>query len=82
MSENRPVADKLLAKLQALGLNGVGSVLLEGLAPLAPLGAQFAYIFQPMFDQGLANGLGELARWLEQPDQVREAAERLREEGS
>jgi hypothetical protein len=80
MTENKPVADRIHAKLEALGLSGPGAVLLDGLAPLAPLGAQLAYILQPMLGRNLAGGLTDVAGWLEQPDDVREVAQRLRKE--
>lgn len=78
MNGSRPFDEKLHARLQALGLNGLGAVLLEGLAPLAPLGAQLAYILQPMAEGDMSAGLSDLAAWLEHPDQMRSMASRLR----
>ena len=80
MNGSRPFDEKIHARLQALGLSGLSAVLLEGLAPLAPLGAQLAYILEPMADGNFAGGLTDLARWLEKPDQVRAMASRLRRE--
>ena len=77
MTESKPVVDKLQGKLQALGLSGPGSTLLHGLAPLAPLVAQLAYIIQPMFEGRASTDLEQLARWLEAPEQIRASARRL-----
>ena len=82
MNENQPVADKIHQKMEALGLSGFGAALIEGLAPLAPLGAQLAYILQPMFSSGVTDGLADLAGWLEEPTEVEALADRLRQDQS
>jgi hypothetical protein len=62
-------------KLRATGMGGILAVLLEAAGPLTVLGAQAAYIADPLFD-GL--GLGELGRILEDPGQVSELVDELR----
>ncbi len=79
MNGNQPVADKIHQRVEALGLSGLGAALVEGLAPLAPLGAQIAYILQPMFGSGVTDGLADLAGWLEEPAEVEALADRLRQ---
>ena len=82
MNGNQPVSDKIHHQMEAFGLSGLGAVLLEGLAPLAPLGAQLAYLLQPMFGDGTAGDLKMLAGWLEDPAEVEALADRLREDQS
>jgi hypothetical protein len=65
----------LVRKLRATGMGGLLAVLLEAAGPLTILGAQAAYLADPLLD-GL--GLGELGRVLEDPQRVSELVDELR----
>lgn len=48
MNAGRSFDDRLAARVRSLGLGGGASVLLEALAPLAWVGAQLAYLLEPL----------------------------------
>lgn len=65
----------LARKLRATGMGGILAVLLEAAGPLSVIGAQAAYLAEPLFG---ALDLGELGRVLEDPQQVNDLVEELR----
>jgi hypothetical protein len=65
----------LARKLRATGMGGILAVLLEAAGPLTVIGAQAAYLADPLFG-GL--DLVELGRVLEDPQQVSELVDELR----
>ncbi|MGA9533043.1 MAG: hypothetical protein WBR18_10035 [Anaerolineales bacterium] len=79
MNSKQPIEDAIDRRLRSIGLSGISASLLEALAPLAPLAAQFAYLLEPMFVQDQRGWLTELASWLERPDNPEAMAQRLRE---
>ncbi len=79
MMARQPVAETIDRRLRSLGLAGIGAVFLEALAPLAPVGAQLAYILQPMFEAQPGGLWTELAQLLEEPSEVEALSRRLRE---
>lgn len=81
MKAKQPVEDIIHRRLRSLGLAGFGAVVLEAFAPLAMIGAQFAYILEPMVSGGgQRSWLGELAGLFERPEQLESFIDRLREE--
>jgi hypothetical protein len=80
MKAEQPVEDFILRRLRSLGLSGLGASFLEALAPLAPVGAQLAYMLDPMFARQPGSLLAQLGRLLEQPEDVDALIRRLREE--
>jgi hypothetical protein len=65
----------LARKLRATGMGGILAILLEAAGPLTVIGAQAAYLADPLFG-GL--DLHELGRVLEDPQQVSELVDELR----
>ena len=79
MNNEGVVSERVARWLQRVGLNQPAAFLLEAIGPLAFLGAQAAFLVEPMF--GVSNNpIGDLARLLEDPTQVSELVERLRTE--
>lgn len=66
----------LAANLHRLGLGSITAALLEGLAPLAPLGAQGMYLLEPLLGPG--EGWRKVARQLEDPARFDALASNLR----
>lgn len=67
----------LAKRLQRSGLGSITAALVEGLAPLAPLGAQALYLFEPLF--GSSEGWQNLANSLERPDRLKDLTTYLRD---
>jgi hypothetical protein len=65
----------LARKLRATGMGGILAVLLEAAGPLTVIGAQAAYLADPLFG---ALDLDALGRVLEDPQQVSDLVENLR----
>ena len=81
MKAEQPLEDIIHRRLRSLGLAGFGALVLEAFAPLAMIGAQFAYVLEPMFaGDGQPSWLGELAELFERPEQFDSLIDRLREE--
>ncbi|MFW5771711.1 MAG: hypothetical protein ACOCZH_00205 [Phototrophicaceae bacterium] len=52
-------------------LSGALNLVLDGLAPLGPVGAQLLYVLQPLAGVfGWRAAVGQLARTLEEPDGI------------
>lgn len=66
----------LAENLHRLGLGSITAALLDGLAPLAPLGAQGMYLLEPFLGSG--EGWRKLARSLEDPARFDALASSLR----
>jgi hypothetical protein len=66
----------LAANLHRLGLGSIAAALLDGLAPLAPLGAQGMYLLEPLLGPG--DGWRKVARTLEDPARFEALASDLR----
>ncbi len=69
----------LAKRLHRFGLGSITATLLEGLAPLAPLGAQGLYMLEPLFGSG--EGWHKLAGSLEDPDRLKDLASNIRHGG-
>jgi len=80
MKAKQPVEDLIQRRLRSLGLSGLGASFLEALAPLAPVGAQLAYVLDPMIASQPGSWLAQMGSLLEQPDNVDALIRRLREE--
>ena len=79
MNNEGAVSERVARWLQRVGLNQPVAFLLEAIGPLAFIGAQAAFLVEPMF--GVSNNpIGDLARLLEDPTQVSELVKRLRTE--
>ncbi len=79
VNRHSPIAEALAVKLRAAGLDGIAFALLEGVAPLAWVGAQAAYLAEPFFG-GSGGRLGEVARLLEDPAKLGDLLDDLRPE--
>lgn len=77
VNSDSPIAEALAVKLRAAGLDGIAFALLEGVAPLAWVGAQAAYLAEPLFG-GPGGRLHDMARLLEDPAGVGDLLDRLR----
>ena len=69
---------EFVARFQRMGLASIAAALLEGFAPLAPLGAQGMLLLQPLVGGG--ETWQSIARALENPEQIDELATALRNE--
>jgi hypothetical protein len=65
----------LARKLRATGMGGMLAVLLEAAGPLSVIGAQVAYLVEPLIGGAELRALG---RALEDPEQVRQLIDGLR----
>lgn len=65
----------LARKLRATGMGGMLAVLLEAAGPLSVIGAQVAYLAEPLFGGAELRALGRI---LEDPEQVRQLIDGLR----
>lgn len=80
MTAQQPVEEAIDRRLRSLGLAGIGASLLEAFAPLAPVGAQLAYILEPLLTSQPQGWLTDIAGLLERPDAVEALTRRLRED--
>jgi len=71
---------RLSTWLHCVGLHGFVADLLEAMGPLMYLGAQAAYLLEPMAN-GAENPIGSFARFLEDPERISGFIASLREEG-
>jgi hypothetical protein len=68
-------------KAKKHGFGNILSLVLDGLKPLGPLGAQLLWILQPASGLfGWRKAIGELAETLEEPDGIDQLQQRLHEE--
>ena len=74
------IREDLVQRLRRTGLGSVAAALLEGFAPLAPLGAQGLFLLQPLFGGG--ETWQAVAKALEDPVQLDEWTTALRGEVS
>ena len=81
MNETEPFATALEAKLRARGLSRVGAFVLEALEPLAPIGAQLAFLLEPMAASQPNGWLSQFGALLERPAELADLTERLRQDG-
>jgi hypothetical protein len=79
MNAGRSFDDRLAARVRSLGLGGGASVLLEAVAPLAWVGAQLAYLLEPLVGTPGAPRAG-LPGLLEDPQRYTAFIESLDEE--
>jgi hypothetical protein len=79
MNNDEAVSERVARWLQRVGLNQPVAFILEAIGPLAFLGAQAAFLMEPLIGAS-DNPVGDLARLLEDPTQVSELVERLRTE--
>jgi hypothetical protein len=80
MNRNESSTARVTRWLHRVGLNVPAAFLLEAAGPLLPLGAQAAFLLEPLFGTA-ENSLNDLAQILEDPDQVSSLVENLRSEG-
>ena len=79
MNNEEAVSERVARWLQRVGLNQPVAFILEAIGPLAFLGAQAAFLVEPLIGAS-DNPVGDFARLLEDPTQVSELVERLRAE--
>jgi hypothetical protein len=75
MTGMHDLTEDLARKLRRTGMGGVAAVLLEAAGPLALIGAQAAYIVEPLFG---GEELHSIGRVLEDPKKVRLLIDQLR----
>jgi hypothetical protein len=71
---------KVVNWLQKTGLAEITAIVLESAGPLTILGAQAILMLEPLVSYR-GSAVGELARALEDPDQVADLVQRLRSQG-
>jgi hypothetical protein len=80
MTGTEPSVDRVVRWLHRAGLNGPAAFLIEAAGPLVPLGAQVAFLLEPLLG-AVERPVVDLARLLEDPSQVSILIENLRAEG-
>jgi hypothetical protein len=80
MTRTGSSADRVVRWLHRAGLNGPAAFLIEAAGPLLPLGAQVAFLLEPLLGT-VDHPFGDLARLLEDPSRVSVLIENLRAEG-
>jgi hypothetical protein len=70
---------RIVRWLRQLGLDELAAVLLEAVGPFAFLGAQVAYLVEPLLGAP-NNPISDMAQLLEDPNEVSSMIERLRQE--
>lgn len=79
MNETIGTPERIAGWLRRARLDGLAAVLLEAFGPWTTLGAHAAYLLEPIV--GLSDGrMREVARLLEDPDQVADLIARLHKE--
>ncbi len=79
MNADQSFDDRLAARVRSLGLEGAASTLLEALAPLAWVGAQFGYVVGPLIGRPESRDSGLLGL-LEDPQRMAGFIESLERE--
>ncbi len=79
MNADRSFDERFAARLRSLGLEGAASTLLEALAPLAWVGAQFGYVVGPLIGQ-LGSRESGLLGMFEDPQRMASFIESLERE--
>ncbi len=81
MKAKQPVEEIIDRRLRSLGLAEFGAAFFEAVAPVAFVGAQLAYLLDPLFSgPDRTSWLAQLAVLMERPDQLEGFIDRLREE--
>ena len=75
MTRMHDLTEDLARKLRRTGMGGVAAMLLEAAGPLTLIGAQAAYIVEPLFG---GEELHDIGRVLEDPEKVRRLIDQLR----
>jgi predicted membrane protein len=78
MNPERAGVERVAGWLRRVGLDSLAAFLFEAAGPLTILGAQAAYLVEPFMGEAGAP-IQDLAQILEDPDQVTELVERLRQ---
>lgn len=78
MTDKQPLMDVIDRRLRTYGLSGWAAALIEAFAPLAPIGAQLAYILEPMVDAHPGGWMRQLGAILEEPEELATLTNRLR----
>lgn len=80
MFSDKQLSGRVIGWLQGNGLADIAAVVLEAAGPLTILGAQAILMLEPLVSYR-GSAVGELARSLEDPDQVADLVRRLRSQG-
>lgn len=83
MNENKTQHTTWIDQLEARGMGGLMRLLVDIATPFSILGAQVLWILQPiatLFGKGSA--MGEFAKWLEEPNSMRDLRARLERQSS
>ncbi|MEW6566872.1 MAG: hypothetical protein AB1449_01660 [Chloroflexota bacterium] len=79
MNQEDGFSRRLAARLEHMGLRETAAALLDAAGPLTLVAAQLAFLAEPLF-RGSSAAVRDLARLLEDPDQVSDLVRRLRRE--
>jgi hypothetical protein len=78
MNENKTHHTTWIDRLEARGMGGMMRLLVDIATPFSIIGAQVLWILQPIATLwGKGTAMGELAKWLENPDAMRDLRARL-----
>jgi len=80
MLSDKQFPGQVIGWLQKTGLAEVAAIVLETAGPLRILGVQAILMLEPLVSYR-GSAVGELARTLEDPDQVADLVQRLRSQG-
>ena len=78
MNENNTPHTTWIDRAEARGMGGMIRLLIDIATPFSIIGAQVLWIMQPLATLfGKGSAIGDLAKWLEQPDSLRGLRARL-----
>ena len=80
MEDTGMTSERFAHQLNRVGMGKLAAFLLDAAGPLAIFGAQALFMVEPLF-AGFNNPIGDFARLLEDPEQMSELVECLREGG-
>lgn len=79
MEQSKDSTERVARWLRRSGLEGVAAFILEAAGPLVVIGAQAAYLIEPLFGSP-DSPLGDFARVMEDPGMTSALIEQLRQE--
>jgi len=78
MNENNTPHTTWIDRAEARGMGGMIRLLVDIATPFSIIGAQVLWIMQPLATLfGKGSAMGELAKWLEEPNSMRDLRARL-----